>query len=170
MPTVAELLLAELDREAVGTRRALERVPEGQNDWKPHEKSMPLGYLAGLIATMPGWVAAIVTQDELDLDAPGEYGTGSYDTNREFLEAFEKSMTRAREALAGATDEHLLTTRWRLVVQGQVALDELRYVAIRDSTLNHLAHHRGQLTVYLRLNDVPVPSLYGPTADENPFK
>ncbi len=170
MPTIAELLLAELDREAAGTRRALERVPEGCNDWKPHEKSMPLGYLAGLIATMPSWIAAIVTQDELDLEAPGEYKTGAYDTNRELLEGFDKAVARAREALAGATDEHLLTTHWRLVVQGQVALDVPRYVAIRDSTLNHLAHHRGQLTVYLRLNDVPVPSLYGPTADENPFQ
>jgi uncharacterized damage-inducible protein DinB len=170
MPTIAELLLAELDREAVGTRRALERVPEGQNDWKPHEKSMPLGYLAGLIATMPSWVAAIITQDELDLGAPGEYGTGDYGTNRELLEAFDKAMAKAREALGNATDEHLLTTSWRLVVQGRAVLDVPRYVAIRDSTLNHLAHHRGQLTVYLRLNDVPVPSLYGPTADENTFK
>ncbi|HVR96859.1 MAG TPA: DinB family protein [Thermoanaerobaculia bacterium] len=170
MPTIAELLLAELDREAAGTRRALERVPEGRNDWKPHEKSMPLGYLAGLIATMPSWVAAIVTQDELDLEAPGEYKTGAYDTNRELLEAFDKAVARAREALADATDEHLLTTHWRLIAGGQVALDVPRYVAIRDSTLNHLAHHRGQLTVYLRLHDVPVPSLYGPTADENPFQ
>jgi uncharacterized damage-inducible protein DinB len=170
MPTIAELLQAELDREAAGTRRALERVPEGSNDWKPHEKSMPLGYLAGLVATMPAWVAAILTQDELDLTAPGEYGTGAYETNRELLEALDNAMERAREALAATTDEHLLTTNWRLTVQGRVVSDLPRYVAIRDTTLNHWAHHRGQLTVYLRLNDVPVPSLYGPTADENPFQ
>jgi len=170
MPKIAELLLAELDREAAGTRRALERVPEGRNDWKPHAKSMPLGYLAGLVATMPAWVAAIITQEELDLAAPGEYRTGAFDTNRELLDAFDKALAQAREALTGATDDHLLTTSWRLVAQGRVLAEQQRYVAIRDLTLNHLAHHRGQLTVYLRLNDIPVPPLYGPTADESPFK
>jgi uncharacterized damage-inducible protein DinB len=169
MPTIAELLLAELDREADGTRRALERVPEGRNDWKPHEKSMPLGYLAGLTATMLSWVAAIIKQDELDLAAPGEYGSGAFATNAELLQAFDKAVGQAREALTGATDEHLLNTSWRLLVQGKVVMEQTRYVAIRDSTVNHLAHHRGQLTVYLRLNDVPVPSLYGPTADEKTF-
>jgi uncharacterized damage-inducible protein DinB len=168
MPTLAELLLAELEREAVGTRRALERVPEGRDDWKPHEKSMPLGYLAGLVATIPSWAAAIITQDELDLGAPGEFQTRGYSTNRELLEAFDQALTRAREALAGATDEHLMTS-WRLLVQGHVVMEQPRYVAIRDSAFNHMAHHRGQLTVYLRLNDVPVPSLYGPTADESGF-
>lgn len=170
MPTIAELLLAELEREAAGTRHALERVPEGRDDWKPHEKSMPLGYLAGLIATMPSWIASIINDEELDLANPGEYRSQGFETNRELLEAFDKGLARAREALAGATDEHLTTTSWRLVTQGQVLLEQQRYVAIRDSTLNHLAHHRGQLTVYLRLNDIPVPSLYGPTADENPYK
>jgi uncharacterized damage-inducible protein DinB len=170
MPTIAELLLAELDREAAGTRRALERIPEGRNDWKPHEKSMELGYLAGLIATMLSWVHSIVTREDLDLAAPGEYKTGAFDTNRELLEAFDKAVAQAREALAGASDDHLLTTSWRLLAQGRVMMEQPRYVAIRDSVINHLAHHRGQLTVYLRLLDVPVPSLYGPTADENPFK
>jgi len=168
-PTIAELLLDELEREAAGTRRALERVPEGKNDWKPHEKSMQLGYLAGLVATMPSWIAAIITQDDLDLAAAGEFKTGAYETNAELLQAFDKALARAREALSSTTDEHLLTTSWRLRVQGQVVSEQLRYVAIRDSTINHLAHHRGQLTVYLRLNDVPVPSLYGPTADEKTF-
>ena len=170
MPKISELLLAELEREGAGTRRALERVPEGRNDWKPHEKSMPLGYLAGLVATMPSWIAAIITRDELDLASPDEYKTTGYDTNRELLEAFDKAMARAREALSSATDEHLTTTTWRMSVQGKVVSEQQRYVAVRDSTLNHWAHHRGQLTVYLRLNDVPVPSLYGPTADENPFR
>ena len=170
MPTIAELLVAELEREAKGTRHALERVPEGRNDWKPHEKSMPLGYLAGLTATMSSWIAAIITQEELDLAAPGEYKSGAFDTSHELLEAFDTAIARAREALAGATDEHLLTTNWRLLVEGRVVMEQTRYVAIRDLTLNHLAHHRGQLTVYLRLNDIPVPSLYGPTADENTFK
>lgn len=169
MPKIAELLLAELEREAAGTRRTLERVPEGRNDWKPHEKSMPFGYLAGLVATMLSWVEVIITQDELDLEAPGEYKTGAFDSNRELLEVFDKAVAQARKALATATDEHLLKTSWRLLAQGRLMTEQPRYVAIRDLTLNHLAHHRGQLTVYLRLNDVPVPSLYGPTADENPY-
>ena len=167
---IAELLLEEIEREAAGTRRALERVPEGRNDWKPHEKSMPLGYLAGLVATMTSWVHAIVTQDDLDLAAQGEYTTGAFETNSELLDNFDKALEKAREALSGASDEHLLDTNWKLLSQGKVVAEQSRYVAIRDLTLNHYAHHRGQLTVYLRLNDVPVPSLYGPTADENPFK
>jgi uncharacterized damage-inducible protein DinB len=170
MPTIAELLLAELDREAVGTRRALERVPEGKNDWKPHEKSMPLGYLAGLTATMSSWIAAIINQPELDLASPGEYGSGAFSTNRELLEGFDKAVAQAREALASTDDDHLTGTSWRLLVQGKMVMEQPRYVAIRDSVLNHLAHHRGQLTVYLRLNDIPVPSLYGPTADEGGFQ
>jgi len=166
---IAELLLAELEREAVGTRRCLERVPEGRDDWKPHEKSMPFGYLAALVATMPGWAAAMVTQDELDLAAPGELQTRTIHSNRELLEAFDKAVARAREALSSTTDEHLTTTSWRLLVQGHVVSEQLRYVAIRDGAFNHMAHHRGQLTVYLRLNEIPVPSLYGPTADEKAF-
>ena len=169
MPTIAELLTAELDREAAGARRALERVPEGRNDWKPHEKSMELGYLAGLVATMFSWVAAIIEQDHLDLASPGEFGSGAFNTNQELLQAFDKAVARAKKALASASDEHLLNTTWQLHVQGQVVMEQPRYIAIRDSTLNHMAHHRGQLTVYLRLNDVPVPSLYGPTADEKGF-
>ena len=170
MPTIAELLIAELDREAKGTRRALERVPEGRNDWKPHEKSMELGYLAGLVATMASWIHSIVTQEELDLAAPGEYRTGAFESSRELVEAFDKALGQAREALSGASDDHLLTTSWRLLAQGKVALDQPRYEAIRDNVINHLAHHRGQLTVYLRLLDVPVPSIYGPSADENTFQ
>jgi uncharacterized damage-inducible protein DinB len=168
MPTIAELLLAELEREAVGTRRALERVPEGKNDWKPHEKSMPLGYLAALVATMPGWIAAMLEQDELDVTAAGEHQTRSVATNRELLERFDEALAKGRRALAATTDEHLMTT-WRMLAGGHVVSEQPRYVAIRDGALNHLAHHRGQLTVYLRLNEAPVPSLYGPTADERGF-
>lgn len=167
--TLAELLTAELDREAAGARRALERVPEGRNGWKPHEKSMELGYLAGLVATMLSWVAAIIEQDHLDLGAPGEFGTGGFETNKELLQAFDKAVAQAKKALATTTDEHLLTTTWQLRVQGQVVMEVPRYVAIRDSVINHMAHHKGQLTVYLRLLDIPVPSLYGPTADEQGF-
>ncbi|MBW8876150.1 MAG: damage-inducible protein DinB [Acidobacteria bacterium] len=168
MPTIAELLLAELEREAIGTRRMLERVPEGKDDWKPHPKSMPLGYLAALVATMPGWVAAMINQDELDVTAAGEHQTRSASTNRELLQKFDKALDQARAALSATTDEHLMTS-WRMLAQGHVVSEQPRYVAIRDGALNHLAHHRGQLTVYLRLNEIPVPSLYGPTADERGF-
>jgi uncharacterized damage-inducible protein DinB len=168
MPTIAELLLAELEREAAGTRRTLERVPEGRNDWKPHEKSMPLGYLAALVATMPGWAAAMIDLDELDVTAAGEYQTRAVSTTAELLQRFDKALDQARKALRSTTDEHLMTT-WKMLAGGHVVSEQPRYVAIRDGAFNHLAHHRGQLTVYLRLNDVPVPSLYGPTADEKPF-
>lgn len=168
MRTIVELLSAELEREAAGTRRALERVPEGHNDWKPHEKSMPLGYLAGLVATMPGWAAAMIGQDELDVTSPGEHKTRDWSTNRELLEAFDKALDKARKAFASTTDEHLMT-RWKLLAGGHVVSETTRYEAIRDGAFNHLSHHRGQLTVYLRLNDAPVPALYGPTADEKGF-
>jgi uncharacterized damage-inducible protein DinB len=168
VPKITELLSAELEREAAGTRRLLERVPEGREDWKPHEKSMSFGYLAALVATMPGWIAAMILLDELDVTAAGEYQTRSLGTNRELLEAFDKAVSKAREALASTNDEHLMTT-WKMLAGGHIVSEQPRYVAIRDGAINHLAHHRGQLTVYLRLNDAPVSSLYGPTADEKFF-
>lgn len=168
MTTIAELLLAELEREAVGTRRTLERVPEGKDDWKPHEKSMPLGYLSTLVATIPGWIVSIVAQPELDIGS-GELQGQTARTNRELLEVFDKAMERARAVLGSTSDEHLTTTSWRLLVNGRVVSEEQRYAALRDGALNHLVHHRAQLTVYLRLNDIPVPALYGPSADENVF-
>ena len=165
---MTDLFLAELEREAVPTRRTLERVPEGRNDWKPHEKSMPLGYLASLVAKLPSWAAMTIKQDELDLGAPGAYNQQNPETNRELLQTFEDAVVQAREALASTTDEHLLTS-WRLLVGGKVVSEQPRHVVLRDAVFNHLAHHRGQLTVYLRLNGVPVPSIYGPSADERPY-
>jgi len=161
--------LAQLEREAVGSRKALERVPEGPADWKPHEKSMPLGYLATLVATMPAWIAMAIEQDELDLAPPGGggYQPPSTDTNAKLLQAFEASVEKARAALRGTSDEHLLTS-WRLLVGGHVVMEQPRHVVIED-TFCHQAHHRGQLTVYLRLNEVAVPSIYGPSADEKTF-
>jgi uncharacterized damage-inducible protein DinB len=168
MPAIAELMLAELEREAVGTRKALERVPEGMDDWKPHEKSMPLGYLASLVAAMPSWIAAMIEQDALDLAAPGRYQQPSPKSNRELLEVLDSALAAARSALDGATDDHLMTS-WRLLMGGQVVYEAPRHIALRDSALNHWTHHRGQLTVYLRLTGRPVPSLYGPSADERSF-
>jgi len=166
---ITELFSAQLEREAVISRRALGRVPEGRPDWKPHEKSMPLGYLSTLVATMPSWVAMIITQDELDLNPPGGggYKPPATGTNRELLQAHDESVSRAREALRGTTDAHLMTT-WRLLVAARVVQESPRHAAIAD-TFTHLAHHRGQLSVYLRLNAVPVPSIYGPTADDKSF-
>jgi len=164
---MTELFLGELEREAAATRKVLERVPEGRDDYRPHERSMPLGRLATLVATMPGWVAMTVNQDELDLSPPGgaAYRPPQLRTRRELVEALDASVAKAREALLATTDEHLMTP-WKLKVAGNVMSEQPRYIVLRDSVFNHLAHHRGQLTVYLRLNEVPVPAIYGPTADE----
>jgi uncharacterized damage-inducible protein DinB len=161
-----ELFIADLEREAGATRRVLERVPEGKFDWKPHRKSMPLGDLSILVATMPGWIDQMVNDDELDF-RPGGVPIKQPDlrTAKELVQAFDDNLAKARNALAGATDEHLMTS-WRLLAAGHVVSELPRHVNIRDGVLTHLAHHRGQLTVYLRLNDAMVPSVYGPSADE----
>lgn len=167
---LTELLLADLEREAAGTRSALQRVPEGHNDWKPHPKSMPLGYLASLLATMPSWVAMMVKQNELDLKSPGaaKFKPLEWRTRSELVSALDAGVGAAREALQNTTDDHLLTP-WRFVVGGHVASENPRHVMIADAVFSHLAHHRGQLTVYLRLNGASVPALYGPSADEGRF-
>lgn len=159
---VAETLLAQLEREIDATRKMVERVPEGKADWKPHPKSMPMGYLSNLVATMFGWIAMMIESDHLDLAAGG--GRPSASTGAERLALFDKSVADARRALSSTTDEHL-TQPWQLRVGGNVVDEKPRHIMIAD-TFSHLAHHRGQLTVYLRLNDQPVPSIYGPTADE----
>ena len=164
---MTEFFLAELEREARGTRKALERVPEGHDNWKPHEKSMPLGYLAGLVATMPGWISFMVEREELDIASVegANFKPKAASTSRELLQTFDESLAKGRDALQKTNDEHLLKP-WRFVVSGHVASEEPRYVMIQDAVFNHLAHHRGQLTVYLRLNGAAVPALYGPSADE----
>lgn len=168
---MTDLFLADLEREAVSSRKALERVPEGRNDWKPHEKSMPLGYLASLVATMPAWIAMMVNEDQLDMTSKGDskYKQKVLNGTGELLATLDESVAMARKALESTTDEHLLTP-WRFVVGGQVASENPRHIMIRDAVFSHMAHHRGQLTVYLRLNDAPVPAIYGPSADENIFK
>ena len=165
---LTELLIAELDREAPRTRRALEQVPTGRDDWKPHEKSMPLGRLAGLVATMPSWVQLVVGQDELELNPPAGGGQFQQPSTDQLVAVHDAHIKKAREALAGTNDNFLLTTKWRLLFGGQPVMEELRHVVLSD-TFNHLAHHRGQLTVYLRLTDRTVPSIYGPTADDQRF-
>ena len=166
--TITELLLAELDREAVAIRKTLERVPEGKNDWKPHPKSMPLGPLATIVANIPGWLDMVVNLDELDINPPGgsKYRPQEWRTRRDLLDQFEGSLKRGREVLQKTTDDHLLNTKWCMLAAGRMMSEQPRYVAIRDGVLNHMAHHRGQLTVYLRLNEEKVPAIYGPSADE----
>ena len=167
---LTEIYLAQLEREMVGSRKALERVPEGKPDWKPHPKSMALGYLATLVATMPGWIAMAIDQDALDLNPPGGggYKAPTWTTNAELLAILDDSIAKAKASLAGATDEHLLNTNWKLLVAGNVVMESPRHAVVED-TFTHLSHHRGQLTVYLRLNDAPVPSIYGPSADDKTF-
>jgi uncharacterized damage-inducible protein DinB len=166
---LTDLFLAQLGRETTISRRVLQRVPEGKPDWKPHEKSAPLWYVAFLVASMPSWMAMAVVQDSLDLSPPGgsSYRPEPWKKIDELLRTLAESTERAREALAAATDEHL-STKWRLMAGGRTVDESPRYVVVAD-TFSHIAHHRAQLTVYLRLNDIPVPSVYGPTADERGF-
>jgi len=166
--TLTELFLGELDREAARTRRVIENVPVGHDDWKPHDKSMPFGRLAGLVATMPSWVNLIIEKDELDLTPPPGQGEYTPPATSQLVQALDDCVVKAREALANTTDDYLLTTNWRLKAGGQVVLNDPRHIVLRD-TLNHLAHHRGQLTVYLRLIGQPVPAVYGPSADDQRF-
>jgi uncharacterized damage-inducible protein DinB len=166
---MTDVFLSQLDSEAARTRRALERVPEGRDDWKPHDKSMPLGRLAMLVARMPSWITMIINQDELDLNPPGGSNIDHKPlrTSAELVQAHDEGVAQARQALQGVTEDQLMKP-WRLLVSGKVVNEEPRHVVLRD-TFMHLSHHRGQLTVYQRLNDVPVPAIYGPSADDQRF-
>jgi uncharacterized damage-inducible protein DinB len=166
---LADRILDQLESEAPRTLRVLESFPEGRDDWKPHEKSMPLGRLANLVATMPSWVGFIVDLDELDVAPPAGQSTQPPPalTRADLMAAHEKAMAGAREALRKASDDHLAKS-WKLLAGGKVVAEDPRHVVLRD-TLMHLSHHRGQLTVYLRLNNATVPSVYGPTADDPRF-
>lgn len=159
-----KFFLEQLEREAVASHKAVERVPEGQNTWKPHERSMELGYLAALVATMPGWPAQMIERDQLDLSDPS-FRTKAVETRAELLRLLEEGLEKSCKALRNTTEAHLMDT-WKLTMGDQVLAEGPRYVMIADGALSHLAHHRGQLTVYLRLNEAKVPALYGPSADE----
>lgn len=166
---LTEFYLAEFDREAARSRRALEQVPEGKHDWKPHEKSMIFGYLAGMVASIPSWIAAIVTKDSMDI-APKEgpqQVMPKLDTSADYLQALDRDVAAARAALKATTDDHL-NSAWQLLVAGNVVLNSSRHEMIGD-TINHWIHHRGQMTVYLRLMGAKVPALYGPSADDKRF-
>jgi len=164
--SLSEPIAAELQREAATTRRMLERVPQDSLAWKPHEKSMTLGRLAGHIAELPSLVIPTLTLDELDF-AAGSFQPFAPSNTAELLEKFDKNIAEAVGALKDQPDEHLLKT-WRLRNGEQVFFELPRVSVLRTMALNHVIHHRGQLSVYLRLLGVPLPSVYGPTADEAP--
>jgi uncharacterized damage-inducible protein DinB len=159
--TIGSTLLAELDQEMATTRRLLERVPSDKATWKPHAKSFPLGHLAQLVARMPGWIANTLRETTLDLATARGY---SFEPTENLLAEFDANVRDAREALAASKDKDY-DAQWSLKHGDRVLWAASRRVVVRNH-INHLIHHRGQLTVYLRLNDVPLPPLYGPTADE----
>ena len=159
--SIGENFLGELDAEMPPTRRLLERVPTDKGQWKPHEKSFALGHLAQLVATMPGWIPRTVGETELNLAASAGY---SFQATESLLGQFDKHVSEARAVLAAAKDSDF-SVLWSLKMGTNVLFTAPRGVVVRQH-INHLCHHRGQLTVYLRLLDVPIPSIYGPTADE----
>ena len=166
---LTEFFREELDREVERSRKALEQVPYGKYQWKPHDKSMIFGYLADMVATIPTWITMEINRDELDI-APAE-GQGTKkapkETSADLVKALDEAAAEARSALEKTTDEHL-ATNWKLLARGQVVWEGTRIEMIQD-TINHWAHHRGQMTVYLRLMGAKVPALYGPSADEQGF-
>ena len=164
--SIANALLAELEQESQTTRRVLERVPQAHLAWKPHTKSMSLGQLALHVATVPGNVAELAAQDTVP--APPVFVQPEAATAAELVPALTASVAKAKHHLGGLDDAAMGRT-WRLMSDGREVMAMPRAAFARAIMLNHWYHHRGQLLVYLRLLDLPVPSVYGPTADENPF-
>lgn len=164
---ISESLLPEFDQEMANTRKTLERVPADKFDWKPHEKSMPMGQLAVHIATMPGWAAETINRDVLDVAPPDgpAYEPPTVNSQEELVKLFDENVALGRAAIAGASDEHLAKP-WTLLAGGREILTTPRVDVLRSFVMNHTIHHRAQLGVYLRLNDLPVPAIYGPSADE----
>jgi uncharacterized damage-inducible protein DinB len=164
---IHEALLQEYDQEMASTRRTLERVPDDKLGWKPHPKSGSLGWLAGHVANLPGWAAITIREAGFDMMPKGIPVEMPPDpkSRKQLLETFDKNVAEARAAIAGASDEDL-RGNWSLLKNGQALMTMPRSVCLRSFVMNHLIHHRAQLGVYLRLNDIPVPSIYGPSADE----
>ena len=161
-----DVLLAEMDQEAQSTARVLERVPQAQLSWRPHAKSFSLGQLALHVATIPGNVAELASHDTIP--EPPKFIQAEAATSAELVPALRASLAKARQVLGDMEDAQLMET-WRLMSGGKEIMAMPRAAVIRMIMLNHWYHHRGQLLVYLRMHNVPLPSVYGPTADENPF-
>jgi uncharacterized damage-inducible protein DinB len=164
---ISQALLPEFDYEIANTRKVLERCPADKFGWKPHAKSFSMGSLATHIANLPGWGTDVVTRDSFDIAPEGAppYREEPATTPKELVEKLNKNAAAMREALAAASDADLMK-EWSLLATGKVILAMPRIACLRGFVMNHLIHHRAQLTVYLRMNDVPVPALYGPSADE----
>ena len=162
--TLGTAFLKELEAESVSTRKCLERIPENLYDWKPHEKSMKLGYLTLIVAEIPLWIWQMLDTTEIDFAKFAHFQAG---TTADMVRHFDENMVKARDALSKTSDEALAET-FHLKNNGQVLVSMPRSANI-GPTINHLVHHRGQLTVYMRLNNLPVPSIYGPSADERGF-
>ena len=159
-----QALIAELKQEATSTKKILEKVPEGKFDWKPHEKSMTLGRLASHMAELPGFLNSILTMDDFDF-AKGNYKPSHAKTPAELMNVFQQRLDEVVQTLQNTSDEKM-QANFTLRNGGHVIATVPRMVAVRSMALNHLIHHRGQIAVYLRLLDIPVPGLYGPSADE----
>jgi uncharacterized damage-inducible protein DinB len=168
--SIGQSLLPEFDREMEGTRKTLERVPDGEFGWKPHEKSMTIGRLAQHVSELPGWATFTIETESLDIAPVGEppYQSPKFSSVAELVNSFDENVKKARAAIAAVSDEDLQKT-WTLLAGGKTLFTMPRMMVLRVSVLNHLIHHRAQLGVYLRLKNVPLPALYGPSADENRF-
>jgi uncharacterized damage-inducible protein DinB len=166
MPKFNEILLPEFEEEMINTRRLLERVPDNHFDYKPHPKSMPLGRLATHIAELPGWIKNTLEREVLEMS--GGFQPNIAGSRQELLDIFDKNTSEARSALSGATDNELSKT-WTFKFDGKVILSMPRFKVLRTLCLNHLIHHRAQLGVYLRENNIEIPGMYGPSADEMKF-
>ncbi len=166
--SIAQALLPEFDHEMANTRKTLERIPADKLDWRPHEKSFDMRGMLTHMANMPKWAVMTINEDSFDMEPEGEEPTTEEPvvSVEGALEMFDANVAAAREAIANANDETLMAT-WSLLKAGDEILTFPRIAVLRSFILNHMIHHRGQLTVCLRLNDVPLPALYGPSADED---
>ena len=164
---ISDFILPEFDQEMANTRKVLERVPDDRWDWKPHQKSWNMSSLATHVAFIPSWDVDTIGKDSLDIAPPGAppYKAPVASSRKELLELFDKHVSAARAALAGASDDHLLKP-WSLLAGGKTLFTMPRAAVIRSMVMNHGIHHRAQLCVYLRLADIPMPGMYGPSADE----
>ena len=162
--SISQMLLPEFDQEMANTRKLLNCVPEDKYSWKPHAKSMALGRLASHVAELPDWAVETINRETLEL-TPG-MKPWIAESQAELLSRFDKNVAEARAAIAGASDADL-AVEWSLIFGGRKVLTMPRAAVLRGVVMNHLIHHRAQLGVYLRLNDVSIPGMYGPSADEN---
>ena len=166
---LSESLLPEFDHEMANTRKTLERVPDDKFGWKPHEKSFAMGNLAGHLANLPSWGNVAISSDSFDMAPEGKpLKTPELSSTKSVLEKFDENVAATRTAIAGAKDEDLFKP-WTLMSNGNTILTMPKIAVLRSFVMNHIIHHRAQLGVYLRLNDIPVPSIYGPSADESGF-